>query len=341
MKIGWYEIPKQWFQCQIFKEFSDWYARQDKEDRTKDNNVRNMIRFLFKMSKGTKKEYSYEIITKKNFQEVCDVLLNAGVNYQTLYNYFKSLKHFVRFETQRYRNLRTAEGDAKERKLRLEMFDIEEIGTTLQAKARDQKNKDKQTQDRPPTPYEVTAIMRSEAKGLVDKHLKSAEKGHTLNRDQTALVNRYLVCHVLLSLGHRPASAERLTIMDVEFAFKHNRKHKDGRTMVCIISKDKEVENDHTAWIVLNGQILDFYERYAKFVRPGIVKRTQTSSNAFYLQYDGRAFSKISEAASKLQKQFHCEVITNDMARKSYMFYLQRCSEDVQKAMADYLGVSQ
>ena len=33
-KVGWYKIPKKWFQSKEFQEFWDWYGRRGKPERT-------------------------------------------------------------------------------------------------------------------------------------------------------------------------------------------------------------------------------------------------------------------------------------------------------------------
>ena len=48
---------------------------------------------LVQMCKGTREQYSPDIITEKNFSDACRHLLDNGDTYQTIYNYYKSLVH--------------------------------------------------------------------------------------------------------------------------------------------------------------------------------------------------------------------------------------------------------
>ena len=128
------------------------------------------------MCKGTWEQYSPDIITEKNFSDACRHLLDNGVTYQTIHNYYKSLVHFVdKFERKKYLKLRTKEGDHIARSLKLEMLDI--------AKSMEQRKLAKYLEQMPPTPYEVNEVMWVGRKAT-DK-LLTKEEDEELTRDKT------------------------------------------------------------------------------------------------------------------------------------------------------------
>ena len=335
-KVGWYKIPKKWFQSKEFQEFWDWYGRRGKPERTKKNNTRNMIKLLYKMCKGTREQYSPDIITEKNFSDACRHLLDNGVTYETIYNYYKSFVHFVdKFGRKKYLKLRTKEGDHIARSLELEMLDIEDIGKLYQTKSMEQRKLAKSLQQMPPTPYEVNEVMRVGRKAI-DKLLTKGEDKE-LTRDETCHINRYLICHVVLTLANRPCVIEHLTITAFEHALHNCRLSDEHGESVMITVVQPKTADSFVAHIPLEGYMLDFWERYAMYVRYGIVRRTRSMSDAFFLQNDGKPFLKISDAPKLLQQRFVCPAFNNNDARKSYETYIQEASSSQQSDMAEFL----
>ena len=197
---------------------------------------------------------------------------------------------------------------------------------------------ERKEKDRGPTPWECTAVLRSLAKNDVDKLLTAAENGTILNRDQVAKVNRYLVSYTLLLLASRPSAAEELTVKLVEHGLQHNHvKDSEGNDVLVIVSSGHKTGEGYMARIILEGYILNYFERYTKFVRPQNVERTASVSKAFFLQNNGTQFTKVSEAPVKLQREYICPEINNGQARKSVETYVQCCSVEQTSAMATFL----
>ena len=261
-------------------------------------------------------------------------LQNAGISSQTVYNYYKSLSHFIKFEKKRYQRLMTPEGQRIAKYLKYEKEEIDQTGHRLSSKS----VLERKEKDRGPTPWECTAVLRSLAKNDVDKLLTAAENGTILNRDQVAKVNRYLVSYTLLLLASRPSAAEELTVKLVEHGLQHNHvKDSEGNDVLVIVSSGHKTGEGYMARIILEGYILNYFERYTKFVRPQIVERTASVSKAFFLQNNGTQVTKVSEAPVKLQREYICPEINNGQARKSVETYVQCCSVEQTSAMATFL----
>ena len=279
--IGFYYVLKSFWNDPIFLGFTKYYDNRGKKDTIKQNNLNNMKRLLFQMSNGAAK-YSDKYITAGNFSRVVLKMEKHKVTYQTQANYYKSLAHFIAFE--RHRNLQkmTETGKDAAKRLKYQAMEIKSIGHRLHSRATNEDKDRKLLKKRGPTPWEVTALLRSKARNDVDTLLKVAEQGVQLTRNQVCKVNRFLVSYILLGLGNRLSAAEGITKELVDQGFEENMlKDYLGKEAVCINSRDHKTSQRYTARIVLNEWGLDFFKRYAQYVRPAIVKTSGTISAAF------------------------------------------------------------
>ena len=194
--MGWYRIPKTFWDDKIFAEFREYYETRGKRKRIKENNLGNMKRLLYRMSTGAR-SYSYRIITFANFLRVTRELGPNKISYSTISNYYKSLKHFIRFEKKRHQRLLTNEGKQVETYLKYEMEQINDIGHNIMSQCSDEcKDKNNCLRKRGSTPWECTEVLRGQAKVDVERLLSLAEE-KLLNRIQLAKFSRYLVSVIL------------------------------------------------------------------------------------------------------------------------------------------------
>ena len=124
----------------------------------------------------------------------------------------------------------------------------------------------------------------------------------------------------------------------VETALVTNlKKDAQGNDAAVINSASHKTGKNYYERIVLSGYRLDFFRRYARTVRPAIVKQTASTCDKFFLQADGNEFTKFSEAPVKLQDRYNLPNINNNVARKSYETFVQKCDPKQKTYMADFL----
>ena len=339
LDIGWYKVPMNFANDPVFLEFENVYVKQGKNSHVRKNLLDNMKRLLYRMSGGNSETYSVDILDDMKFDDVIRELEELGISYNTLQDYYKSFAHFIKFQKNKYGKMGTEEGRQMYRRLKFLQADVEHTGTRVSSRGDEQRRQAKVMKAKPPTPWEVTAVLRSQAKDDVAKLLNDAKEGVHLNRDQTAKVNRFLACIITLGQANRPSACEGLTVELVEQGLTQNiwKDPKTGEEAVCIKSDDHKTAERYTVQIILKGYTLEFFKKYAHYVRPQIVKKRGATSKGFLLQKDGKAFDKASEAPTKLQAQYNLPAINNNDARDSYETYVQNCDERETKRMADIL----
>ena len=267
--------------------------------------------------------FNYKIVDYKHFKLVVTELGENKISFQTCCNYYKSLKHFIRFLNHHNLRLMTEDGDHIVKYLNIELTGIKDVGHYLSSMASDVRKDKKLLKVRGPTPYEICEVLRV-AKKRCQQPPRTCRDQRT--EQKSSMQDKYLSSIILLDLAYRPSSVEGLTHRLVEHCMAHNRsKTSAGNEAVSINSASHKTSESYTARFVLSGYSLDFFERYAKFVRPIIVQRNSFISKAFLLQVDGKHFDRISEAPGKLQAEYNLPHWMNNDARISYETYVQEC----------------
>ena len=202
-----YNIPKDFAEHPAFVEFGTWFEMQGKKDGIKKNHMDNVLRVINGMCGQKGKQYEVSVITAANFQAwTLKMKSETGMSSQTLHNYYKSLKQFIKSEESRLDILSGGAPDGPvvraKKQLLNELGRIELIGKRLHNDLMSEHREKRAIESMPPNPWEVTAVLRSNARADVDKYLALAEKG-TMTRDKITIINRFLSCIILLGLGKR------------------------------------------------------------------------------------------------------------------------------------------
>ena len=95
-EMGWYKIPVTFYNHSIFKDFREYYENRGKKKRISRNTINKMKRLLYTMGNG-QATFNYKIVDYKHFKRVITEIGDNKISFQTCCNYYKSLKHFIRF----------------------------------------------------------------------------------------------------------------------------------------------------------------------------------------------------------------------------------------------------
>ena len=127
------------------------------------------------------KQYDVSVITVANFQAwTLKMKSETGMSSQTLHNYYKSLKQFIKSEESRLDRLSGGAPDGlyvrAKKQLQNEPGRIELIGKGLHSELRSEHSEKRAIKPMPPNPWEVTVVLWSNARAVVDKYLALAKK---------------------------------------------------------------------------------------------------------------------------------------------------------------------
>ncbi|MES9879778.1 MAG: SET domain-containing protein-lysine N-methyltransferase [Sedimenticola sp.] len=327
--IGWYNIPASFKSSAPFLNFRKQFANSFKNQRVTDNGAFNVIRMTYHMG-GRQDTYTDKCLTEDAYNEVNKMLLTkGGCKFQTLYNYNKSLKLFVKCEQKR---AKTEQRKADKSRLKDMHAELCDKGQHLEKESKRETRVAKSKAPRVPSPYEVTEVIRV-SESRFGKIMSLAKSGMPLNRDQVCFVNRYIASYIMLMQAHRPGVLENMTTDLVLTSINE----KEGPSAVVNVSEHKTARQ-FIARVVLDEYLIPVFESYHRYVRQRIVITTNCTSEAFFLQNDGSKFTKFSEAPVKLQQAAKLPTkYTSADARKSFETYNQKMGVNAQKDMADFM----
>ncbi|MES9903609.1 MAG: hypothetical protein ABW168_13165 [Sedimenticola sp.] len=330
-KAGWYKVPDSFKLSAAFVAFRKKLESNFKNERVINSTLFNVGRMTYYMG-GGHITYTDKCLNEDAYNKLNTMLLKeGGCKYQTLYNYNKSLKLFMKSELKRAKK-----EDRKADRSRLKEMASElcEKGSHLERESKRETRVARATAPAVATPYQVTSVLRV-AWSRFEKLMSTAQSGRVLNRDQVCFVNRFIGSYVMLHQAHRPGVLENLTCDIVLKGMNAKKEVMHGKSYSAITVIEHKTARQFTARIVLDDQLLGIFENYHRYVRQAIVNATNSTSEGFFLQNDGARFTKFSEAPVKLQQWAKLPTTyTSSCARKSYETYNQFMSEGLQKDMA-------
>ena len=109
-----------------------------KKKRIGGNNINNMKRLLYRVGNG-QATFNYKIVDYKHFKRVVSEPGNNKINFQTCCNYYKSLKHFIRFLKHQNQRLMTEDRDHIVKYLKIELTGTKDVGHYLSGMASDER----------------------------------------------------------------------------------------------------------------------------------------------------------------------------------------------------------
>ena len=284
--------------------------------------------------------FSSRHITIANYLDCNRKMTAYGYKAQTLVNYNKALKHFLKFYLSDSRiGLKQADWLEYDR-LKGVKNEVDLASKGLEVARRKEHQETKAQAPLPPNPFEVQEVLRRAKKdflGLMEK-----AKTEELGKVAVAHINRHICCHICLTQGHRPSVVQNLMLREYQQGMSRPVVKKYNDTFHVILVAEHKTANAFDAQIVINSEWKEIMDDYVRYVRQPIVEKfTDTPAN-FFLQADGNCFAKVSSALTAYQKSYGIPTpFSCTDARKSFETYAGRVDATLRTDISDFLAHSE
>ncbi|KAL7825014.1 hypothetical protein SRHO_G00342260 [Serrasalmus rhombeus] len=300
--------------------------------------VENVARFLYFMDP---QQASLLFVRQhEKSREYFLKLSEAGLSKQTVQNYIKSVKRFLKFHTGSTDLCFTDRVLHEDCKNYISFLDNIQTATSKQVSKETTRKRFDTFQEGVLSSTQVTAVLAAAKKdflAVIGKlHAGECSPGHQLTLTELQLVLYYLEAIVILEHAQRPGVVEHMTV--TEWISRRRDDTRPGFVVVAV------KEHKTAATFVLTQEQEMWFDLYFSEVRPVMLgkkrKRVEDDDETderFFISSTGKAIYNASNDLERLHKKYQVPKVTSQMARRAYKTATKELS-DVQKTkVAGYL----
>ncbi|XP_072563445.1 uncharacterized protein [Paramormyrops kingsleyae] len=327
------------------------YLKTDLINGNYKQEVENVARFLFYIDPSRP---SLDFVrkhedTRKYFKELSDV----GLSKQTIQNYMKSLKRFIKFHT------RSTDLCSEDSQLHQMCNNFIDFVASLQA-ALSKQVSEEATKKRyesftreSPKPPQCLAVLRAARGDFLAIMGKLLEPGYkTISCQQKQMVLYYLQALLVLKHQQRPGLVENMTVEDWR-----NRKRIPGYPGYCVVSVVKhktsetqvpimKINEEHiTCCFALTQEEEMWFDLFYKYIRPTMLTRKRkldedlrNSNETFFISSSGKKIYNCSNDIHHLHEKYQLPNITSQMARRAFKTATKALDDTQKSLVAEYLA---
>ncbi|KAG2468804.1 KMT5A methyltransferase, partial [Polypterus senegalus] len=318
------------------------YLKGEHQMRNCKQECDNVCRFLFYMDKNEANiNFIHDIEkTRAYFRK----LNRAGLTFQTIMNYMKSVKRFTTFIL--WQTNFTLQNPEKHSKIKMYMdhFSLmqktfsKQVAKEIAAKRYRQMNADL------PTPRECHLIFKVSKRDFLSVISKLLCDEPT-SREEHQLVLYYLEAVIVLGHLQRPGVVKNMTVS--EWVNRKEQLLKVGykeKRFAIIGVKEHKTSIKQMATLALNEEEEQWFDLYFVKIRKIYVKELQAEddpSNRFFLSTTGNPIYNPCNDLNRLHRKYKIKEITAGVARRVLETAAKRFCNDIEKSsVADYLAHS-
>ncbi|KAL7852899.1 hypothetical protein SRHO_G00186840 [Serrasalmus rhombeus] len=303
--------------------------------------VENVARFLYFMDP---QQASLLFVRQhEKSREYFLKLSEAGLSKQTVQNYIKSVKRFLKFHTGSTDLCFTDRVLHEDCKNYISLLDNIQMATSKQVSKETTRKRFDTFQEGVLSSTQVTAVLAAAKKdflAVIGKlHAGECSPGHQLTLTELQLVLYYLEAIVILEHAQRPGVV-------TEWISRRRDDTRPGFVVVAV--KEHKTAATQVATFVLTQEQEMWFDLYFSEVRPVMLgkkrKRVEDDDETderFFISSTGKAIYNASNDLERLHKKYQVPKVTSQMARRAYETATKELS-DVQKTkVAGYLTHSE
>ncbi|KAL7825647.1 hypothetical protein SRHO_G00340400 [Serrasalmus rhombeus] len=300
--------------------------------------VENVARFLYFMDP---QQASLLFVRQhEKSREYFLKLSEAGLSKQTVQNYIKSVKRFLKFHTGSTDLCFTDRVLHEDCKNYISFLDNIQMATSKQVSKETTRKRFDTFQEGVLSSTQVTAVLAAAKKdflAVIGKlHAGECSPGHQLTLTELQLVLYYLEAIVILEHAQWPGVVEHMTV--TEWISRRRDDTRPGFVVVAV------KEHKTAATFVLTQEQEMWFDLYFSEVRPVMLgkkrKRVEDDDETderFFISSTDKAIYNASNDLERLHKKYQVPKVTSQMARRAYETATKELS-DVQKTkVAGYL----
>ena len=312
-----YDVPKEFENLSVWRDLESYLESKGIVGRSMKNHLNNNYRFFWKLGDGKMEVHSKDL-TRENVNRVVDFMKANELNYQTIMNYYKSLKHVFNYFLS-YTTL--SEADVVEHDRLDHIFEYcKFISTEWSKRAHEQYIEKVMAEDDIPTTSSIHSMLDMFHGDATEEMQNLIRSPRLLNRDLVAHMNRYIAAEICLGQGHRPSVVENWTVQRYTGARTNPQCNVDVNGEECIVCPvpEQKTGKQNTVQLVLRPRVAEFLKLYFIHVRDPVVQKSNSQFENILLQFDGKPFIKISKGLTDLQRKRKIpNPISVSMAKKS------------------------
>ncbi|XP_077136625.1 uncharacterized protein LOC143793494 isoform X2 [Ranitomeya variabilis] len=270
--------------------------------------VENVARFLYFMDKEKPSlKFLYDI--EKTNDYFCK-LLEIGNTHQTVFNYMKNVKRFIRYlmnaTSLPHKDQKTS-GAAGTYLGRLGVFQKR----LSQGISRENSlKKENHLLDGMKKPHEMQSILVV-AKKDFERALNKAERYERLLDSDKLVILNYLECYIILNKLQRPGVVQNMTVEE----WKKRGPYREGHVGVAI--HEHKTAGNQIAVLILNKEEERWFQIYIKKVRPTFLKKKSVEIKNFFISSSGQKIHNVSSDIARFHKKFGLKTVTSQEIRRS------------------------